>query len=180
MKNVLWVAVALMTAIGLGACSSDDDETINSPTTLYAVIKPAEAQLIDITPSDYVLTLDDIVAANPETGEFKLKNTERIDSKAYPLPTQYVIQFYSDGNFLFEAKLNSALSSYLPSGLTFCHIYSDASGIARYDLGVSRIVNKDGKVLEGNPTEQQGLGMYQMYQILQIAGKVSSHIDYGV
>ena len=24
MKNVLWVAVALMTAIGFGACSSDD------------------------------------------------------------------------------------------------------------------------------------------------------------
>ena len=29
MKNVLWVAVALMTAIGLGACSSNDDN-VNS------------------------------------------------------------------------------------------------------------------------------------------------------
>ncbi len=180
MKNVLWVAVALMTAIGLGACSSDDDETIKSPIALYAIIKPAEAQLIDITPSDYVLTLDDIVAVNPETGEFKLKNTERIDSKAYPIPTQYVIQFYSVRAFLFEAKLNSALSSYLPSGLTFCHIYSDTSGMARYDLGASRIVNKDGKVLEGDPTWQQERGMQRMYQILQKAGKVSSHIDYGV
>ena len=181
-KNVLWVAVALMTVIGLGACSSDDgnnggDDTIKSPTALYAVIKPAEAQLIDITPGDYLLTLNNIVAVNPETGEFKLKNTEQIDSKAN---YSNVIQFYSDGSFLFEAHLNSSYSSYLPTGLTFCYIYSDASGMARYDLGASRIVNEDGKVLEGNPTWQQERGMQRMYQILQKAGKVSSHIDYDV
>ncbi len=179
-KNVLWVAVALLMAIGFGACSNDDDETIKSPTALYAIIKPAEAQLIDITPSDYVLTLDNIVAVNPKTGEFKLKNTKRIDSKAYPIPTQYVIQFYSEGTFLFDAKLNSALSSYLPSGLTFCYEYTDMSGMARYDLGKTAIVSQDGKVVEGNPTSQQELGMQQMYQILQKAGKVSSNIDYDV
>lgn len=173
----LWIGVLLL--ITTGSCNSEDDDIVVSSTSLYAIVKPAEAQLIDITPSDYVLTLDNIVAVNPETGEFKLKNTGPIDSKAYPIPTQYVIQFYSEGTFLFDAKLNSALSSYLPSGLTFCHIYSNTSGMARYDLGKTTIVSQDGKV-EGNPTSQQERGMQLMYQILQKAGKVSSHIDYDV
>ena len=173
----LWIGVLLMITAGLSSCNSEDDDIVVSSTSLYAIIKPAEAQLIDITPSDYVLTLDNIVAVNPETGEFKLKNTGPIDSKAYPIPTQYVIQFYSEGTFLFDAKLNSAISSYLPSGLTFCHVYSNTSGMARYDLGKTTIVSQDGKV-EGNPTSQQERGMQLMYQILQKAGKVSSHIDY--
>ena len=173
----LWIGVLLL--ITAGSCSSEDDDIVVSSTSLYAIIKPAEAQLIDITPSDYVLTLDNIVAVNPETGEFKLKNTGPIDSKAYPIPTQYVIQFYSEGTFLFDAKLNSALSSYLPNGLTFCYVYSDMSGMARYDLGKTAIVSQDGKE-EGNPTSQQERGMQLMYQILQKAGKVSSHIDYDI
>ena len=168
-----------MLAVSLSTACSSDDETpaVNSPNTLYAVIIPEGTQNGNITPSDYVLTLDNILAVNPETGEFKVKNSERIDSKAYPIPTQYVIQFYSEGTFLFDAKLNSAISSYLPSGLTFCHVYSNTSGMARYDLGKTTIVSQDGKV-EGNPTSQQERGMQLMYQILQKAGKVSGHIDY--
>ena len=54
-----------------------------------------------LTPSDYVLTLDNIIAANPENGEFKLQNTDRIDSKAFPIPTQNIIMFYSNGEQLF-------------------------------------------------------------------------------
>ena len=96
-----------------------------------------------------MLTLDNIIAVNPETGEFKVKDTERIDSKAYPIPTQYVILFYSNGSFLFDAKLNSSISSYLPKGLTFCHFLSDKNGLARYDLGATRIVSADREVIEG-------------------------------
>ena len=107
-----------------------------------------KAIAIDIVPSDYVLTLDNIIAVNPETGEFKVKDTERIDSKAFPIPTQYVILFYSNGSFLFDAKLNSSLSSYLLKGLTFCHYLSDKNGLARYDLGGTRIVSAD-MTLEG-------------------------------
>ena len=161
------------------ACSnSDDNEGDNNSANLYAIIKPEGAQLIDIVPSDYVLTLDNIIAVNPETGEFKVKDTERIDSKAYPIPTQYVILFYSNGSFLFDAKLNSSISSYLPKGLTFCHFLSDKNGLARYDLGATRIVSADREVIEGNPTEQQEQGMQRMYQILQKAGKIRSNIDY--
>ena len=172
----LWISVLLLITAGLSSCSSDDDDDIViSSTSLYAIIKPADAQVIDITPSDYVLTLDNIVAVNPETGEFKLKNTEQIDSKA---SHTNVIQFYSDGNLLFEATLNNYFSSYLPTGLTFCHNYSDMSGMARYELGPNCIIGEDGKAIKDYPTEQQKQGMQRMYQILQKAGKVSSHIDY--
>ena len=171
--------MTMLAACIFTACSSsDDNEGGNNSANLYAIIKPEEAQLIDIVPSDYVLTLDNIIAVNPETGEFKVKDTERIDSKAYPIPTQYVILFYSNGSFLFDAKLNSSISSYLPKGLTFCHFLSDKNGLARYDLGATRIGSADREVIEGNPTEQQKQGMQRMYQILQKAGKIRSNIDY--
>ena len=165
------------------ACNSDDDVTINSPTALYAIVKPEGAVLFDIIPSDYVMTLDNIIAANPETGEFKMRNTEAIDSKAYPIPTQYVIQFYSDqytseGSFLFEAKLNSAISSYLPSGLTFCHLLTDRNGISIYDLGTTLFISEDGTTTEGKNTDQQREGVKRMFEILQKAGKTTTHIDY--
>lgn len=175
-KSILWISALLLMLAG---CSSDDETSAgNSQTALYAIIKTEGAQLIDIIPSDYVLTLDNVIAVNPETGEFKLKDTERIDSKAYPIPTQYVIQFYSEGIFLFEAKLNSAISSYLPKGLTFCHFLSDNKGLARYDLGATRILNADGNVIEGDITEQQEIGIQRMYQILQKAGKINYNIEY--
>ena len=184
-KNKLfWMSFVLMLAFGMSSCSNDDDDvTINSPTALYAIVKPEGAVLFDIIPSDYVMTLDNIIAANPVTGEFKMRNTEAIDSKAYPYPTQYVIQFYSDqyaseGSFLFEAKLNSAISSYLPSGLTFCHLLTDKSGISIYDLGTTLFISEDGTTTDGKNTEQQVEGVKRMFEILQKAGKTSTRIDY--
>lgn len=184
-KNKLfWMSFVLMLAFGMSSCSNDDDDvTINSPTALYAIVKPEGAVLFDIIPSDYVMTLDNVIVANPETGEFKMRNTEAIDSKAYPYPTQYVIQFYSDqyasdGSFLFEAKLNSAISSYLPSGLTFCHLLTDKSGISIYDLGTTLFISEDGTTTEGKNTDQQREGVKRMFEILQKAGKTSTHIDY--
>ena len=168
----------LAACIFMACSSSDDNEGDNKSSSLYAVIKPEGAQLIDIVPSDYVLTLDNIIAVNPETGEFKVKDTKRIDSVAFPLPTQYVIMFYSNGSFLFDARLNSSISSYLPKGLTFCHFLSDKNGLARYDLGANRVVSADGEVIDGNPTDQQEQGMKLMYQILQKAGKIKFNIDY--
>ena len=147
------------------SCDTDSSTLDSSPESLYAVIKPEEGTLIDILPSDYVLTLNDIVAVNPETGEFKMKNTERIDSKSYPIPVQYVIMFYGNGEYLFSARLNSSLSSYLPSGQ------------ARYDLGATRLQYEDGTI-EGNLTDEQEKGIKRLYQILQRAGKVRSNIDY--
>lgn len=168
------IMVAIMLPM---SCNNDSSTLDNSPESLYAVIKPEEGTLIDIIPSDYVLTLNDIIAVNPETGEFKMKNTERIDAKSYPIPVQYVIMFYSNGEYLFSARLNSVLSSYMPSGLQFCHSITDKNGLARYDLGAVRIKSLDGTV-EGELTDEQERGMKRLYQILERAGKVRSNIDY--
>ena len=183
--STFWMGAVLM--ILLNSCNNDGDVwtvggvAIDSPKALYAIVKPEETQLIDIMPNDYAITLDNIVAVNPETGEFKMKDTEKIDSKAYPFPTQYVIQFYSGESFLFEAKLNSSLSSYLPKGLTFCHGLTDKNGVARYDLVAIRF-NQDGTIggiiEEGYLTNQQKQGIKRMYEILQQAGKIRANIDY--
>lgn len=180
---ILMTLVIILIAAFLGttmiSCTSNDDDQpeVYNASTLYAIVKPEGAQLIDIIPQDYVLTLDNIIAVNPEKGEFKLMHTERIDSVAFPIPTQYVIQFYSEGSFLFEARLNSSISSYLPSGLTFCHFLTDKKGLARYDLYANRLISQDATI-EGNPTDQQELGILRMYQILSMAGKTSKNIDY--
>ena len=156
--------------------SCSDSDTVDSPEALYAIVKPEEAQLIDIIPSDYVITLNDIIAVNPKTGEFKMKNTDRIDSKSFPIPVQYEIVFYSNGERLFSARLNSSLS-YMPHGLTFCHFMTDKNGLARYDFAMTSIMTENGEI-ENNPTEEQERGLQRMYDILQKAGKVSSSIDY--
>lgn len=182
-EMILMTLVIILVAAFLGttmmSCTSNDDgqPEVYEASMLYAIVKPEGAQLIDIIPQDYVLTLDNIIAVNPEKGEFKLKNTQRIDAVSFPLPTQYVIQFYSEESFLFEAKLNSSLSSYLPTGLTFCHFLSDKNGLARYDLGATRLISPDGKV-DGNPTSQQEQGVLRLYQILGKAGKTKRNIDY--
>ena len=78
---ILCLGAMLMLAFGMSSCSgSDDNEGDSNSVNLYAIIKPEGAQLTEIVPSDYVLTLDNIIAVNPETGEFKVKDTERIDS----------------------------------------------------------------------------------------------------
>ena len=60
--------MTMLAACMFTACSnSDDNEGDNNSANLYAIIKPEGAQLIDIVPSDYVLTLDNIIAVNPET-----------------------------------------------------------------------------------------------------------------
>ena len=173
-KTILGITMLLLL---LSGCNKDNYEDNYTSNDLYAIILPEGTQQTDITPSDYVLTLDNIIAVNPKTGEFKVKNTERIDSKAFPIPTQYLILFYSNGNLLFSAKLDSVICSYLPNGLTFCHYMTDKKGLARYDLGATNIVSQDGTV-EGTADQQQQQGMQRMYQILKKAGKTTSHIDY--
>ena len=178
MTRLKIIMMTMLAACLLMACGSSEDFADDySSSDLYAIVIPEGAQPTDITPGDHILTLDNIIAVDPETGEFKVRNTERIDSKAFPIPTQHLILFYSKGSLLFEAKLNSVISSYLPTGLTFCHFLTDKKGLARYDLGVTHIVNQDGKV-EGMPDEQQQQGMQRMYQILEKAGKTSNNIDY--
>ena len=182
-EMILMTLVIILVALFLGTtvtgCTSDDEQesTVYEDSELYAIIKPEGATLIDIIPQDYVLTLNNIIAVNPEKGEFKLKNTERIDAVAFPIPTQYVIQFYTKGSFLFEAKLTSLLSSTVSSGLTFCHFISDKNGLARYDLYNTKYVLEDGTI-SGEMTKEQEQGILRLYQILGKHGKTKTNIDY--
>ena len=80
MKRLKEIIILTMTVCLLIACGSSNDIEGNfTSNDLYAIIQPEGTQPTDVVPSDYVLTLDNIIAVNPETGEFKVKNTERID-----------------------------------------------------------------------------------------------------
>lgn len=91
------MGVVMLLLVG---CSSDDDANFgsgdsdviaNSPTALYAIVSPEGSQMYDLIPNDYVMTLDNIIAVNPETGEFKMKDTEKISQKLilYQLNTSF-------------------------------------------------------------------------------------------
>ena len=173
--TLIIVLVAAFLGTTMTSCTSDDDKY--EDYTLYAIVLPEGATSIDIIPQDYVLTLDNVIAANPKTGEFKLKNTERIDSRAFPIPTQYVIQFYAKNNLLFEAKLTSVISSALSNGVSFCHYFTDDNGMARYDLEINKLINEDGSIKD-YLSEAQEQGIQHLFQILKLTGKISENIEY--
>ena len=75
MTRLKIIMMTTLTACLLMTCGSSEDIADNySSSDLYAIIKPEDTQQIVIAPGDYVLTLDNIIAVNPETGEFKVKN----------------------------------------------------------------------------------------------------------
>ena len=160
--------------LALTGCSNNDNdgnEIVICPQSplITAVIAQENAPLTNIADNDIVLTLENIVACNPETGEFKLKDVKRIEDVAYPLPTQSVIRFYVDKRFIFEAKLNSALSSYLPSGLTFTHWWTDAEGCAKFVLDT---------IISSPDAAEQAHQINELYQLLNGHLLVTDVIDY--
>lgn len=179
MTRLVEIIMTSMVGFILTGCSNNDDDTSRMTylESFYAIIQKDGAQVTDISPEDYVLTLENIIAVNPETGQFLMNNTEQIDSKAFPIPTQYTISFYSQGKFLFRANLNSVISSYMQPGLAFCHFFTDKNGISLYYFQTDTLVHQDGKT-EGETSDQQNVGMKRMYDILSNAGKISSNIDY--
>ena len=183
MRNKIRCLVMLLMGIpmALTSCNSNDNDggeivICPSAAVIKAVVAQENVPLIDITEKDIVLSIDNIVACNPETGEFKLKDVKRIEESAYPLPTQKVIRFYADERFLFEAKLNCAISSYLPSGLTFTHWWTDADGCAKFELNTNVLGN--GENAEGELTLEQRQNIEQLYQILKNYGLATDQIDY--
>ena len=179
MTRLVEIIMTSMVSFIVMGCSNNDDNTsrMSYLESFYAIVQKDGAQETDINPEDYVLTLENIIAVNPETGQFLMNNTEQIDSKAFPIPTQYVISFYSQGKFLFKANLNSAISSYMRPGLTFCHFYTDKNGTSLYYFQSDTLIRQDGTT-EGETSDQQNAGMRKMYDILSKAGKVRSNIEY--
>ena len=169
MKKLTIYLLPLLMAVMMVGCSSDDDNMdVTSPTALYAVLVPDAEQPIDFTPEDHVLTLDNIVSVqNLEETTFKLRNTEKLDSKTL---SNYHIWFYSEGRLLFKARLHDALSNMLYSGLVFTHLYT-MDGEATYQLAFIRLIHEDG-TQEPELTEQEQRGIQQMLGIVWKAGKL--------
>ena len=68
MTRLKIIMMTTLTACLLMTCGSSEDIADNYPSSdLYAIIKPEDTQQIVIAPGDYVLTLDNIIAVNPET-----------------------------------------------------------------------------------------------------------------
>ena len=177
LKRLKEILIGMLGVCLIMSCvGSKKSEGLYTSNDLYAVIRPEGSQLTNITPDDYVMTLDNIVAVNPKSGEFVVRNTERIDTVAYPKRGRYIIMFYANDSLLFDAKLISSLESTLHSGLTFCHYDSDKNGFSRYMLYEIPIVNQDGKI-EDKSDQQQQQGKQRMYQILEKAGKTSKVME---
>ena len=176
MKRLKEILIGMLGVCLITSCIINKESGgVYTSNDFYAIIKPEGSKLTNITPNDYVMTLDNIVAVNPKSGEFVVRNTERIDTVAYPKWARYIIMFYSKDSLLFDAKLISSLESTLPSGLTFCHYDSDKNGLSRYMLFIP-FVNHDGKT-EDKSGQKQQQGIQRMYQILKKAGKTSNNID---
>ena len=177
MKRLKEILIGMLGVLLIMSCIINKESGgLYTSNDFYAVIRPGGSQLTNITPNDYVMTLDNIVAVNPKSGEFVVRNTEKMDTVAYPKWERYIIMFYSKDSLLFDAKLISSLESTLPSGLTFCHYGSDKNGLSRYMLYEIPIVNHDGKIGEKSDRQQQQ-SIQRMYQILEKAGKTSNNID---
>jgi hypothetical protein len=176
LKRLKEILIGILGVCLIMSCvGSKKSEGLYTSNDFYAVIRPEGSQLTNITPDDYVMTFDNIVAVNPKSGEFVVRNTERIDTVSYPKKGRNIIMFYSKDSLLFDAKLISSLESTLPSGLTFCHYDSDKNGLSRYMLEIP-FVNHDGKT-EDKSDQKQQQGIQRMYQILEKAGKTSNNKD---
>lgn len=178
MKRLKEILIGMLGVCLITSCvGSKKSEGLYTSNDFYAVIRPEGSQLTNITPDDYVMTFDNIVAVNPKSGEFVVRNTERIDTVSYPKKGRNIIMFYSKDSLLFEAKLISAIESTRSSGLTFCHYGSDENGLSRYMLyDYKPFVNHDGKT-EDRSDQKQQQGKQRMYQILEKAGKTSNNKD---
>lgn len=174
MALVIMLIAALM-GTTMTSCTSDDEGYDES--SLYAIVLQEGATPIDILPEDYVLTIDNIVSVNPTDNQFILKNTERIDSLAFPIPIPHVIQFYADGRFLFEAKLTSVLSSAISSGISFCYYFTNQNRYSKYKLEINKFALENGTI-KGELTREQAQGIERMYRILKSQGKITFDKDY--
>lgn len=193
-EMILMTLVIILTAALVGSaltsCSSHDEDEIpglhgvyiEDKDALYAIVKDPNAQLYDIMPSDWVLTLDDILAYNPETGLMKVRGGERIEEKSYPYPIQYRIEFYCHGELLFGAWLNNLLSSLIGgTGLMLYYEISelDDKDIRYFKLTQTQVIDENGQILEGALTEEEASGLSRFEGILKATGKWDRNLNWG-
>ena len=160
----------------LTSCSSDDENTDTFVTNeqFYAVITEPDVTPENITPDDYVLTLNDIVAYNSKTGAMKIKGGEKIEEKSYPFPIQYRIHFYLGDDLLFSARLNNLLSSLMGgSGLVLYYEINGESDYSYLKLTQNMVLDEKGNIIEGELTDQEKQGLNVFENVLKNAGKLT-------
>ena len=160
----------------LTSCSSDDENTDTFVTNeqFYAVITEPDVTPGNITPDDYVLTLNDIVAYNSKTGAMKIKGGEKIEEKSYPFPIQYRIHFYLGDDLLFSARLNNLLSSLMGgSGLVLYYEINGESDYSYLKLTQNMVLDEKGNIIEGELTDQEKQGLNVFENVLKNAGKLT-------
>ena len=160
----------------LTSCSSDDENTDTFVTNeqFYAVITEPDVTPGNITPDDYVLTLNDIVAYNSKTGAMKIKGGEKIEEKSYPFPIQYRIHFYLGDDLLFSARLNNLLSSLMGGfGLVLYYEINGESGYSYLKLTQNKVLDEKGNIIEGELTDQEKQGLNVFENVMKNAGKLT-------
>lgn len=178
LMTLIVILIAVFVGSTLTSCSLDDDdkekpEVIIDPveSDLTAIIVNPEHQLIDIIPDDVVLWGKDIIAYNPETGDLLIRGGERIEEKSYPIPTQYKIVFYQNGEMLFDAWLNNSLSSMIGgTGMMLFFLAKDQEGFSHFQLRQIIIKDEDGHI-EGELTDREKAGLATFEQLMRDAGK---------
>jgi hypothetical protein len=182
LMTVVLILAAFWLTTTLTACSSsnetDDDRlVICYEPEVHAFIIGKDDNAYEMGSLNWrkvsPLTMDNILAYNPESGYMKLKDVGEINEVAYPLPEQHRIAFYSADKCLFSALLNSSLSSFWGgSGLIFMHMFDNSDNTSYYQLMNMVITDQEG-VVHGELTEQEKQGLEQLKQILSREGKVT-------
>ena len=181
LMTVVLILAAFWLTTTLTACSSsnetDDDRLVicyEPEVHAFIIGKDEDAYKMDGSiwrPNP--LTMDNILAYNPESGYMKLKDVGEINKVAYPIPEQYRIAFFSGDKCLFSALLNSSLSSFWGgSGLIFMHMFDNSDNTSYYQLMNIVITDQEG-VVHGELTEQEKQGLELLKQILNREGKVT-------
>ena len=189
MMTLTFILMALFAGSMLTACSTDDDNSrentfIIDPVEgeLFGMVVEPGKQLIDILPSDWALTFEDIVAYNPDTRLMKVRKNERtakIAARAYPIPTQYRLDLYLNDHKLFGALLNSTISSFSGGTGLMCYFAIGNDAYDYYYLSQNVVKDNQGNVTEGELTEVEKAGLRTFEQLLSDHGKCDKSLDWG-
>ena len=175
--------INMITAIAVGAlvvtsCNNDDHHKEFTqdwdPSYLWAVIQTIGVPEPDghYAPSDSVITIDNIESFDPTDSTFYFRNTEYLDSVAFPAPP-HEIYFFNQNQLLFRANLSAIHSSYLVPGLVLMKemIYGGPQGLSVYRLHLVQAYT-DGSLTNGTNYEQQSKGFTMMLNILGRNGRL--------
>lgn len=143
------------------------------PSYLWAVIQTTGAPEPDghFAPSDSVITIGNIESFDPTDSTFYFRDTEYLDSVAFPTPP-HEIYFFNQNQLLFKANLSAIHSShFVPAPVLMKEmIYDGPQGLSVYKLHLPQ--HYTGSLTDDANNEQQSKGFTQMLNILGRSGRL--------